>query len=498
MNRQLNRLAVVAVVLLTALIVATTYWQAWAAGDMKAKQDNAIQRVVQFTIARGLIYGANGKVVLAANKKEKQSGNTLFFRRYPENGMAAQTVGYSTASRSQAGLEESMNDYLTGSNTDLSNAFHSLLDKLGRATVHGDSLQLTIRPGAQQLAQQLLGNRCGAVVAMNPKTGQVYVMASSPTYDQDLIERPGGFAKVLHKQGTCGDSSALLNRATQGLYTPGSTFKIVTAAAALDTGAFKPSSDFYDPGYCTEYGQHVSNAGNPDQGGPETFGHLSLSTGFQHSVNSVFCNIGKQLGAKTINDYAKRFGFYKVPPLETPANERAASGMYKYTKQGRVLTDDASKADPGRLAFGQWTMLVTPLQMAMVASTVANGGVVPRPYVVEKVVGPNGSTIRTTKPHTLGRAIKPETAAELTDMMKLVVTGGTGTAAQIPGIQVAGKTGTAETGVDHIYTAWFVSFAPADDPQVAVAVVLEKQENGFGGSVSAPIAKQVIEALLAR
>jgi peptidoglycan glycosyltransferase len=163
-----------------------------------------------------------------------------------------------------------------------------------------------------------------------------------------------------------------------------------------------------------------------------------------------------------------------------------------------VLTDDASKADPGRLAFGQWTMLASPLQMAMVAATVANGGVVPRPYVVRKIVGPDGSTIKTTKPRSLGRAIKPETAAALTQMMEAVVTGGTGTSAQIPGIKVAGKTGTAETGDGHVYTAWFVSFAPADDPQVAVAVVVEKQLNGFGGSVSAPIAKQVMQALLGR
>ena len=295
-----------------------------------------------------------------------------------------------------------------------------------------------------------------------------------------------------------GPASALYNRTTQGLYTPGSTFKMVTAAAALDTGAFTPSSTFYDPGYCTEYGQQVSNAGNPDQGGREVFGHLNLTTAFEHSVNSVFCNIGKQLGAKTILDYAKRFGFYKVPSLELPGNEKYASGLYKYTKRGRVLTDDASKADPGRLAFGQWTMLVTPLQMAMVAATIANGGVVPRPYLVEKVTGPDGSTIKTTHPHSLGRAIKPETAAELNQMMQLVVQGGTGTHAQIPGVKVAGKTGTAETGVDHIYTAWFACFAPADHPQYAVAVVLEKQANGFGGAVSAPIAKQVLEALLGR
>jgi peptidoglycan glycosyltransferase len=143
-------------------------------------------------------------------------------------------------------------------------------------------------------------------------------------------------------------------------------------------------------------------------------------------------------------------------------------------------------------------MLVSPLQMAMVAATIANGGVVPRPYLVQKVTGPDGSTIKTTHPRSLGRAIKPETAAELNQMMQLVVQGGTGTHAQIPGVKVAGKTGTAETGVDHIYTAWFACFAPADHPQYAVAVVLEKQANGFGGAVSAPIAKQVLEALLGR
>jgi peptidoglycan glycosyltransferase len=360
--------------------------------------------------------------------------------------------------------------------------------------VHGDDLQLTIRPKAQRLAQQLLGDQCGAVVALNPKTGAIYVMASAPTYDPNLIESQGGYAKVLHVQGACHGSSALYNRATQGLFTPGSTFKIVTAAAALDTGAYTPSSTFYDPGYCTEYGKQVSNAGNPDQGGREVFGHLNLVTAFQHSVNSVFCNIGMKIGAKTIIDYAKRFGFYKSPPIETPANERFASGMYRGTK----LTDDAAKADPGRLAFGQWTMLASPLQMAMVSATVANGGVVPRPYLVQKIIGPDGSVIRNTKPRTLGRAIKPETAAVLNQMMQAVVQGGTGTAAQISGIPVAGKTGTAETNVDRVYNAWFTAFAPANNPKVAVAVVLEKQRNGFGGAVAAPIAKQVMETLLGR
>jgi peptidoglycan glycosyltransferase len=496
MNRQLNRLALVAIALMVALVVATTYWQTWASAGLKDRQDNAIERVVQFTIARGLIEGFGKKTVLATNVKQKRGGQTLYYRRYPQHGLAAQTVGYSTASRSQAGLERSMNDYLTGANTNLTNAVKELIDRLGSATVHGNNLVLTIRPNVQRLAQQLLGNRCGAVVAMNPHTGAVYVMASSPTYDPNLIDKPGGYAKVLKIRGTCNDgASALLNRATQGLFTPGSTFKIVTAAAALDTGAFKPDSTFDDPGYCTEYGQKVSNAGNPETG-PETFGRVNFVQGFQHSINSVFCNIGKQIGASTILTYAKRFGFYKTPPLETPANERAPSGMY--TPKTHRLDDNGSKADPGRLAFGQWTMLTTPLQMAMVAATVGNGGVVPKPYLVQKILARNGSTVRTTKPSNLGRAIKPQTAADLTTMMVAAVQGGTGTAAQIPGIQVAGKTGTAETGIDRVYTAWFVSFAPADNPQVAVAVVLEQQANGFGGVVSAPIAKQVMQALLAR
>jgi penicillin-binding protein A len=494
-NRQLNRLALVSVLLLVALVVATTYWQAWASAGLQSRQDNAIQRVVQFTIQRGLIL-TGPKAIFAANKRRKLNGQTFFFRRYPQHKLAAQTIGYSTAARSQAGLEESMNDYLTGSNTNLSNAFKRALDKLGGGTVKGNSLLLTLRPSAQRIAQQQLGTRCGAVVAMNVHTGAVYVMASTPSYDPNQIST--NYASVLRIRGDCGQGFALLNRATAGLYTPGSTFKIITAAAALDTGAYTPASTFEDPGYCTVYGKRVSNAGNPDQNGPEAFGHVNLVTGFEHSINSVFCNIGLHIGAKTILDYAKKFGFYKTPPLETPANERAPSGLYAYSKTGRHLDDpkDPNSVDAGRLAFGQTTMLATPLQMAMVAATVGNGGVVPKPYVVQKIVAPDGSTVRSTHPGNLGRAIKPQTAADLTQMMVAAVQGGTGQAAQIPGIQVAGKTGTAETGVNHVYTAWFVCFAPADNPQYAVAVVLEKQLNGFGGAVAAPIAKAVLESLL--
>jgi peptidoglycan glycosyltransferase len=490
-NRQLNRLAIVAILLLAVLVGGTTYWQAWAAGDLADKQDNAIQRVAEFEIQRGLIFAGSKAFPLAVDRSKKIKGQTFYFRRYPHSGLLAQTVGYSTITETQAGLERSLNDYLTGSNANLSTE----LDKLRGGTVKGNSLVLTIDPRAQRVAMNALGGRCGAVAALDPRTGKVLVLASSPTFDQNKMGDARYLAKLARQQAQCGTAAPLLNRATDGLFTPGSTFKTVTAAAALDTGKYTPSSRFFDPGYCTEYGKQVSNAGNPDQQGAERFGNVDLVQGFQHSINSVFCNIGKTIGAGTILEYAKRFGFYQRPPLETPADTRSPSGLYN---NGKLFDPKhpETQVDPGRLAFGQERLQVTPLQMAMVAGTIANGGVLMRPYVVDRIVKPNGGTLQTTNPEELNRAVKTTTAADVRQMMIAVVQGGTGTAAQIPGIQVAGKTGTAETGQGRIYTAWFIAFAPAYNPKVAIAVVLEHQPNGFGGAVSAPIAKQVIEAIL--
>ena len=472
-----------------ALIVATTYWQTWAAAGLNAKQDNAIQRVAQFQIKRGLIYGRGEHPLLAANVRKKIEGNTLYFRRYPSKGLVSQTVGYSTQGRSQTGLEESENDYLTGANANLDTVLRTALDRIKGVTITGNDLVLTVRGRAQRIALDALGTQCGAVAALEPSTGKVLVIASSPTYNPNLVERHFRAISRIHAQ--CRPASPLLNRATAGLYAPGSSFKVVTAAAALDTGRYRPESTFYDPGYCIEYGKRVYNF--RDQSGPEVFGTLSLVTALEHSVNAVFCNIGKALGAETILDYTKRFGFYDRPPLETPSDERAASGLYQ---RGRLFRPKHGyQVDPGRLAFGQERLLVTPLQMAMVAAGVANGGVVMKPYVVDHVIAPNGSLVTKTKPSELGRAIKPRTASELNSMMQAVVTGGTGTAAQISGVAVAGKTGTAETGNSGINTTWFIAFAPADAPRVAIAVVLQNQ-TGAGGTTAAPIAKTVMEALL--
>jgi penicillin-binding protein A len=491
MNRQINRVAVVALVLLAALIVGTTYWQSWAAPGLADRQDNAIQRVAQFQVKRGEIFASDGRTYLARRVAREVQGKTLYFRRYPQGGRFAHVVGYATQVRERAGLERSMNDYLTASNANLNTVIDTTLDKLRGGTIEGNDLILTLRPGVQRLAYEQLAGRCGAVVALEPKTGRVLVMASSPTYDPNLIARPGGYRRILGTQAPCSSPSPFVNRAAAGLFIPGSIFKVVTASAALDTNRYTPESTFVDPGFCVEYGRKVTNYS--DQSGPAVYGRVNLVQALVNSINSVFCNIGKEMGPKPIVDYMKRYGFYSIPPLETPVSERRASGLYD---DGELFEpENASQVDPGRLAFGQERLQVSPLQMAMVAAGVGNGGVVMEPFVVQRIRAPDGTVIRRTRPSELGRAVRPETAAELTEMMTQAVSSGTGTAAQIPGIAVAGKTGTAETGVSGRNTVWFISFAPADDPKVAVAVVLEAQ-SGTGGEYAAPIAKAIMQALV--
>ena len=243
-------------------------------------------------------------------------------------------------------------------------------------------------------------------------------MYSSPTYDPNLVEED--FDQVTGVRADCRRPDALLNRATAGLYAPGSTFKVVTAAAAIDSGRYTPDSDFVDPGYCEVYGKRVNNYDTT-----RPFGSLDLHTALVNSVNSVFCNIGKELGARFLVEYMKRFGFYEKPPLETPSNERTASGLYKGTELFDPKED--SEVDPGRFAFGQERLLVTPLQMAMVAATIANDGVVMKPQVVDRIVAPGRLDRR---PLEAGRARprgEARDGAAVAAMMKDAVEEGTGT-----------------------------------------------------------------------
>jgi penicillin-binding protein A len=486
MNPQLARVARVAMGLIVVLIAATTYWQTLARPGLAARQDNEIQRVAEFEVKRGLILGPSR--VLARNVPEKRSGKTYYLRRYPQGALTAAVVGYSTISRSRAGLERSMNGDLTGTDRALSDLVDQQLDELSGKPIVGDTVVTTLDLRAQRVALDALGSNCGAVAALDPRTGKLLVMASSPTYNPNLVENH--FEKIDKVTANCRPAAPLINRATQGLYAPGSTFKVVTTSAALESNRFTPDSTFYDPGYCTVYGKRVNNF---DTSSP--FGNVTLAQGLQHSVNSVFCNIGKALGAKRILDQAKKFGFYERPPLETPDGERYPSGLYRNHELWYPARDQ--DVDAGRMAFGQERMLVTPLQMAMVAAGIGNAGIVMRPWVVEKIVSPQGKTVSRTRPERLDRAVGPVHAKQIEDMMVSVVQAGTGTAAQISGFRIGGKTGTAETGRPGVNTTWFIAFAGREGqrPEVAIAVALENQTS-TGGETAAPIAREVMEAIL--
>ena len=487
MNTQVRRLFTFVAVALVAVLGMAAYWL-WRSPELEARQGNPSLVVRQLTIQRGLITAADGSV-LARNRRGRLEGRTIYVRRYPTDGLLSQTVGYSTVSRSRAGLERSMNDFLTGSNDNLSTVIDRITDKVKGLTQRGNSLVLTVDMAAQRVAMEQLADVCGAAVALEPATGRVLAIASSPTYDQNLVE--DDFGRILSQQGPCRPAAPLLNRASAGLFIPGSTFKVVTAAAALESGVYTPESEFDDKGYCELYGKRVFNFA--DQEGPEVFGRVTLAEALEHSINAVFCDIGKELGPEQVLETAERFGFYEKPPLETPSDEREASGLYR---RGELyLPNNPNDVDPGRLAFGQERLLVTPLQMAMVAAGVANGGSVMRPFVVDRILKPDGSILTKTGPDEYSQAVSPTTAADLTAMMELVVESGTGTAAQIPGIRVAGKTGTAETGREGQNDVWFIGFAPADNPQVAVAVALSDQA-ATGGAVAAPIARALMETLL--
>ncbi|MBM3678440.1 MAG: penicillin-binding protein 2 [Actinobacteria bacterium] len=483
MNDELRRVAFVAVLLLVTLIVATTYWQVWESSALSARQDNTILRVAEFQVKRGRIVD-NGRLA-ARSMPKRLEGKTLFFRTYPLGGLTAHLIGYSTAGRSRVGLERSLNDKLTGTNRSLS----SLLDEAKGRPIQGNHVYTTLRLDAQRAALRALGTRCGAVAAIDPRSGRLLVLASSPTYNPNLVERK--YELIGKIRADCEPASPLLNRATQGLYPPGSTFKVVTMAAALESKRWTPESEFDDPGYCIAYGKRVNNFDTT-----RPFGRISLVTALQYSVNSVFCNIGQELGAKRILNQAKRFGFYASPPLETPIDERQPSGLYD-SRRRLLFPKRDSDVDAGRTAFGQERLLVTPLQMAMVAGAIANGGVLMEPFAVNRVVSPKGKTIQKTRPRKLPRAVSPTTARDISEMMVKAVEKGTGTSARIPGLRVGGKTGTAETGLDGSNVTWFIAFAgPAGQrPRVAIAVVLQNQQL-TGGATAAPIAREVLQALL--
>ena len=322
----------------------------------------------------------------------------------------------------------------------------------------------------------------GAIVVLDPKTGALIASASAPTYDPANLEAQ--WARLSK------DTSApLLNRPTQGLYVPGSSFKVVTGSAALDAGKVTPETPFVDTGTYVVFGGKVTNYGG------EVYGANTFTEAMTYSINTTFAKVGNTLGKKRLITGAERYGFYQTPPLALPAGEVVPSG--RYGKNG--LLAPSAFMDPLSVAWaacGQERMLATPLQMALVAGGVANGGRVMKPYYLQEIVAPDGHVVQKTQPEQWLVATKAATASELNKMMQSVVNAGTATNAALQGIQVAGKTGTAEKG-DGTNLAWFIGFAPAEDPQVCIAVVVEATQS-TGGEAAAPLAAAVMKTALAQ
>jgi peptidoglycan glycosyltransferase len=397
----------------------------------------------------------------------------LYVREYPDGPLYAHPVGYAFANFGSAGLEQFYNDDLIGQGDDLESIFGNLNEE-----DPGDDLKTTIDSEAQRTAVEALGGRPGAIVALEPDTGAVKVMASVPSYDPNQV--PDRFEELSDSE-----PPALPNRATQSGYPPGSTFKVVTAAAALDTGEFTPDSVVNGDSPKTVGGTPLENFGG------QSFGPVSLTEALTNSVNTVWAQVGVQVGAETMFEYMARFGIGERPPLDYPPNQLLASGVYD---QGELL-DSGDGVDIGRVAIGQERLLVTPLQMAMVAGAVANDGTLMRPHLGDEIVSPEGRITERVRPSEVRQVMEPDSASALTQMMTDVVNEGSGTAAALEGIDVAGKTGTAEVEGGAANQAWFISFAPADAPEMAIAVTIERTQ-GTGGEEAAPLAKQVLEVLL--
>ncbi len=474
MNRQIVKLFSVIVVLYALLFGFTSYWSVFDSSSLKANTANRRPLLEEQKIQRGDILADDGRTVIAHSRPVGKGNNQIYVRHYPLGSLFGNPIGYSFVDRGRVGFELSHNDELVGNKTE----FLSVLDELQGHSQEGDNVQSALNPGAQRAAVDGLAGRRGSVVAMVPSTGEIKAMVSIPEYDPNSVENSNTF-KRLNSQ----TSAPLFNRATQAGYPPGSTMKVVTATAALDSGDFTPNSVLSGRSPIAIEGVPLSNSGG------EQFGDIPMTTALTNSVNTWWAQAGEKVGNDTMFKYMDRYGFNAKPRLDYPGFQLAASGVY----DGIKLLGPSDRIDIGRVAIGQERLRVTPLQMAEVAATVANKGELMEPRLWSKVIRPDGRETKLDPAHQ-SRVMSEDTASQLNGMMQDVVSEGTGTAGAVSGIDVAGKTGTAEISPG-VNDAWFIGFAPANDPKIAIACIVE-HTSGFGGPTCGPIFKAVAESLL--
>lgn len=483
MNRQIIKLFAFIVVLFGVLVGFTSYWSVFDAKALKEKTANVRPLLEQQQIRRGRILAADGTVI--AKSVAKGHGDSLrYVRRYPEGSLFGHPIGYSFPNNGDSEFEQYHNDQLIGEESE----FGSILDEITGRNREGNDIVTNIDANAQRVAlSDLEAAGFGAVVAIEPSTGQIKVMASNKSFN------PNAIPYRLEKMNLNRVETPLLNRATQGLKPPGSTFKVVTAAAGLESGVITPETTIDAPGSIIDEGHELNNDFN------QNFGPISLDTALTNSVNTWFGQLGQQVGQDALFETMEKFGFNSTPAIDLPPDQVEKSGVYG--EDGELLTKN-DPVDLARVAIGQERLLTTPLQIAEVAAAVANGGKLMKPQIWNRVVDPDGRVVDRLSPSVYSQAISAKTAEELTTAMEGVVREGTGTNAAIPGVPVAGKTGTAETpgneacgGGEEENQAWFMGFAPADEPKIAIAASVECTEQ-FGNDVAAPIFRDVAEAIL--
>jgi penicillin-binding protein A len=484
-NRQLRRLGFGLIVCYIALFVMINYVQVWHARALNENPLNSRKIVRDFDRPRGQIISADG-AVLAKSVPSAPGDPFAFQRQYPEGDLFGHVTGYLNFNFGATGVEQQYNDQLSGQT--VSQEYETLRDLFVDRDHTGD-VTLTVRKDLQQSARDLLGNRKGSIVAMDPRDGSILALWSFPSYDPNqLSSHDGAATQTAKKLLEASPAQPLRGRTWQERFFPGSTFKVVTGSTGLETGTVTPDNPNFPQtnAYKPPDGLPIANFGGEVCGG-------TLFEILRVSCNSAFAQMGAEvIGQQRMDAGARSFGFNERSPIDLPA---AAESVFGNTENSKALLGQAS--------IGQRTTQSTPLEMALVTAGVANGGIIMSPHVMKEIRDDNGKVIDTFDSKPWRTAVSPQTAATMRQAMIGVVQGGTGTAARIRGVDVGGKTGTAELDdAGSKSEAWFTCFAgpPGAPPQVVVTVLVEDQpgaSEGTGGRVAAPIAAQLVQQALA-
>lgn len=480
MNAHLRRSFYFFVAGFVALVGTLAYWQVYARESLANNPQNALQTQRNVETPRGLIFAGDEETVLARSvERGNEEEGTFYDRVYPEGEVFSNVVGYWSTRYGATGIEIALNTYLSKVAGE-PETLDDLINQISGGPQPGDNVVLTLDPELQRIAYEGLAateTARGSAMAIDPKTGEILALVTYPSFDPNNIDQ--NFPQLSQAP-----AAPLVNRATQSLYPPGSTFKVITAAAALKAGV-RPSDEFFDPGYLNTPGYRVTNYQGKD------YGRISFADALAFSVNVIFAKIAiREVGPELLYNTARDFGFgdsYDEFPLPVSPSDLG------YPPEQWVAGNTA------QISFGQDRVSSNVFEMGLVAASVANDGVMMEPRLVREVRSPDGIILDKPTPSARGRALDAETAGTLNEMMQNVITTGELTEAEIPGVEVAGKTGTAEAPPREPHS-WFIAFAPADDPEIAVAVMVENGgvigPDGEAATPAIPIAQDMMETYL--